>query len=825
MHQGTEHFVRKDGDTIVDTTAVQTSMCKSLRSIGLSPRKEHQLENHLVRQLRSSGPEFVLSRLSTLNEWRKMHMRGDTQYHPDWHAYRRTGTACVPTDPIGSQLWSLSDKAFFACIGSIRKSVELSIPTEKQLLKWKDGVKCQPVAQRKHLSHYPDSRLASVERSLNHLWDNRDWFSPEDLTATNIPGSGKFMMIRTHKDQTKSALGVVAAYEFSLRTAPLFTWQFIKDIQLPSRLAKHTGNPSDEQALEELIGSRLSSYALQDEAEQGSSLYSDEAWLDQGNLNRPVRFGFLHSVGNIGFLEQQGGKLRTVANPNRFVQYVNVPLGVAFQRHLMPDGSYVLDQHAGMLWAQSKLADGVSLSSFDMTAATDRLNAWSFIDDKFRSVPSFEERYPLLARSLDLFEDTSKSPWTVPGHVADLLGSKVNEVTWTVGQPLGLRPSFPLLTMMNCCFAQQAVRDVDGRYTAGHFACVGDDLVIESRYADAYMDWVREYNGAINNDKTMVSSRYAEFCSHMITPSTIYPTKPRFLMELEGSLQNVERFTTGGLSPRVPPWAKRLHDDLSSYFLPGSTAIPYSQSSVVQDVFRRIGVHSLIQAVQPASRDVEHVTLQTLVSRALQERERKGETPVYRLDSSFATHPYPAFGGKDKDIVISPQFERTVDREDQSLEIGHLPSQSATSVAVPVKKEWDYRSGKYQRPSNPVSTARTIKHKLDRIDVTSEDDVIEASISSKGVETRVLVDTRPTPPETLIVHRKDGHESVQQIPTPPAIETALRDAKASGKPLGVRPRVVPPAPPKGAAAKLKKIRAKLESDKAELEDKDDELSW
>jgi hypothetical protein len=147
--------------------SVQTAVCKSLQSLGLSPRKEHQIENAIAIQIRSSGPEYLLKRLSSLSDWRKMHMRGDTEYHPDWHAYKVYHGAKVPSDPIGSQVWSLSDKAFFAVIGSLRKAVELAIPSEKQLQKWLEGVRCENRSSKEDLgisAGYPT--LDEMERGL-----------------------------------------------------------------------------------------------------------------------------------------------------------------------------------------------------------------------------------------------------------------------------------------------------------------------------------------------------------------------------------------------------------------------------------------------------------------------------------------------------------------------------------------------------------------------------------------------------------------------------------------------------------------------------------
>jgi len=735
---------------------VQTAVCKSLQSVGLNPRKEHQIENALAIIIRSSGPEYLLTRLSDLSDWRKMHMRGDTSYHPAWHAYKHHNGCCTPSDPIGSQLWGLSDKAFFAVLGALRKSVVMAVPTEKQLSKWIEGVRCQNTSDPNCTVGLVAShkQLDRMEKELVRKWASRPWFNVSDITGTNIPGSGKFMTVKCDKNSFKEPLSLLSAYGFSVSTAPLFVWQFLKDIDAPRRMSQGTDCPEElEQTLNEVINAKLSNNLLEDEALQGSSFLDDELYLEAKKY-RNSTLGFAHSVGNIGFLEQPSGKLRTVANPNRLVQYINRPLGeVLSEAYYRRDGYFVLDQNAGFQWAQDKLRQGISLSSFDMSSATDRLDYKKFLHTYFHYIYDEPDRFPLLKRSFELFEDTSDSNWSIPGHIADLCGIPGNEVGWTVGQPLGLRPSFPILTIMNASFASGAVREVDGEFSTGHFACVGDDLIIESKYADAYMTKVTGFNGKINNDKTMVSDRYAEFCSHLITRSSCYPLKPRFISSLEGSLQNVEKFTTSGLHPRVPSWVKDLHDLQAKYYLEGFNTLKFSNSATPASLMERLGVNTLMKAIIPASRDPERVTLQTLYLRAEQERETSKVVPKAKdISTSYASDAYPKFGGAEARPKVEVKYKKL--RNEQLYDtLGKVSTDRSTSVELPIKTEWDFREASYKKPTSEIDQAKKLKKLISNVDTTVVGPLVESRTVVKGVETSILVDVSQEAPEISVSHR------------------------------------------------------------------------
>jgi hypothetical protein len=686
----------------------------------------------------------------------------------------------------------LKDKTFFAVVGALRKSVELSIPTEKQLKKWVDGVRCENLSDKSQVTDgYSRATLDSLENRLRNIWQGRSWFNVSDVTGTNIPGSGKFMKVNCERQEVNGKMvktayldprSLLSAYEFSVSTAPLFIWQFLDDIDAASRMGEGL---DDAEAvvgsLQSLIDTKLSSSILQDEALMGCSPISDEEYAATCKLVTH-RLGFAHTVGNIGFLEQEGGKLRTVANPNRLVQWANIPLGEVLSdlQKYNPD-CYVYCQEEGRTWAQDKLRQGVSLSSFDMSSATDRLDFSKWLDEKFCHLERYPDRWPLLSRSLDLFRDTALAPWSIPGHIADLVGAKVNEISWSVGQPLGLRPSFPILTLMNSDFARQAIIEVDGRFEPHHFACVGDDLVIESKYADAYMRIVASYNGKINNEKTMVSDRYAEFCSHMVTKSSIYPLKPKWIDKVDGTTQNVEKFTTSGLKPQVPPWAYRLHNDISRFAISGSKYIPYSVTSGPLSLNTRVAVNTLLAACHMSSRKSDSVTLQTLFLRAMERENVLGKVPAKDLNTSWANDAYQAFGGSDSNPCVHDKYDDIVARNDHVL--GSVSTDGSTSVDIPVKQDWDYRSNQYRVPSSRISSEKRLAETLRSIEVIESDGLVEASIVKRGVETRILVDTStPKSPQALVACSRvfgkgrchSGPQSVEDIVLDEPILAALQ---------------------------------------------------
>jgi hypothetical protein len=319
---------------------------------------------------------------------------------------------------------------------------------------------------------------------------------------------------------------------------------------------------------------------------------------------------------------------------------------------------------------------------------------------------------------------------------------------------------------MNKSCAKRAIYEVDGKYTPGHFACVGDDLIIESRYAQAYMEKVTMFNGKINNEKTMVSDRYAEFCSQLITRSTCYPLKPRFISELEGSLQNVERFSTSGLHPQVPRWTVVLHNDIAKHYLEGYNTLKYSCCSAPKSLIERIGVNELITAIKPASRSPEKVTLQTLYMRAVEEQERGKTVSTDVLSSSYASDAYRGFGGTSRTPAVNVRRSKLRYKFDPKT-LGSVSTDFSTSVEIPIKKDWDYREADYVRPVSELAQAKKVAKTLSKIETSVDGNLVESRIQHKGIQTTVLAELKPEP-DILICHQPvnpsgDSPQSIQEV--------------------------------------------------------------
>jgi hypothetical protein len=644
------------------------------------------------------------------------------------------GKVAEPTSQLESLLWKHTDKAFFAVIGAITKSIEFNLPSKKQLKKWFEAVRCENQSNEDVIiAKLTPKALNRMEEKLQRKWNERGFFEPADVTGTNIPGSGKSVSLRwDKKSKTIDSKSLLGAYSFTLDTAPIFSWQFLQDIMgITSFGSAYPNTEKFSEELLSLIEEKKANPALQDEAIMGHD-FSEEAHL-MGTRTVNYSLGMCHSVGNIGFLQQEAGKLRTVANPNRFVQWCSVPLGEVLSEffYVEKHGHYTLNQDGGKQWAQRKLREGISLSSFDMSSATDRLDYKLFLEKYFKLVFETDD-YPLLKRNLEFFVDVSSAPWTVSGLVSDLIGSHSSQMSWTVGQPLGLRPSFPMLSIMNAACAQQAVYEIDGKYTDGHFACVGDDLIIESRYAERYMDKIRQFNGKINTEKCLVSDKYAEFCSHLVTRDTIYPLKPKWAQDLDGSLNNVERFTTKGLKPSTPHWIRELHHSLAQYSLDNFTNSPYRNDSKPKSLKERVGVNTILTICQPALRSTEEITLNALVSRALKASEDGSlSLRVRDLASSWANQAYNEFQPVldfDELFEYDSEEDRIYYRTNPLSYFEKLTSVCSTSVELPVKTEWDYRRNIYV-PQEAMITSAKKKSKLFKdIDYESEGNLLSVTL-------------------------------------------------------------------------------------------------
>lgn len=212
------------------------------------------------------------------------------------------------------------------------------------------------------------------------------------------------------------------------------------------------------------------------------------------------------TVGKIGLIQEPGFKLRAVANPARVYQQALEPLGVALSalsEKLPWDCTH--EQEKGFLSIQNHLSEGKMAHAIDLSNATDRfplgiqLSVLSFI--------TMRQDY------IDLFSEISRMNW----HCTLTQNGIIN---WEVGQPLGLRPSFPLFAITHG-LVLYALNDFS---FSNDFFVLGDDVVIlnDNLYL-RYVKFLQDVGVDHSPSKTLSSNIITEFGGKLILNDLIVP--------------------------------------------------------------------------------------------------------------------------------------------------------------------------------------------------------------------------------------------------------------------------------------------------------------
>lgn len=208
--------------------------------------------------------------------------------------------------------------------------------------------------------------------------------------------------------------------------------------------------------------------------------------------------------GEIHFLQEPGGKLRSVASPLRIHQEALRPLGEEIYRliQLLP-WDCTFDQSRALPHIQSHLLSGGQVHSVDLSSATDHFPL-DLQEVALRAI--FGDSDP----SIDLFVKISRSRWKSP----------IGELMWTKGQPLGLYPSFGAFTLTHGLL----LLHLAGGHYDNQFFVVGDDVVIlEDSLRDSYISMLDQMSCPWSEDKSLSSSKLAEFAGKIITPTRVIP--------------------------------------------------------------------------------------------------------------------------------------------------------------------------------------------------------------------------------------------------------------------------------------------------------------
>ena len=540
------------------------ALCQSLRLEGMSSSDEKSVELEIRQLLRHNGPEFVIDRLKIM----KQHSI-DQLTDPCAHVNFVDGSQSIAWNhksnmPKGafSRIYTtwVTPESRIRGIGAAINSITLECATPKQIEKFVSGIKSK--TRSTSVAPVTDSEARTFVATLFKQSRMLRPYSGRELTAAIAPEGvlkrniGMFKKdlqsddaYRRHKALAELDAAVENQYVFAPRASSDFYHKKLR-----------------------LVNPDLPKYAKHAKGEK-SRPYEFEKYKAYGNAEDYAPY-----AGQIGFIQQPGGKLRTVCNTNRFINYTLTPYHKALEAAFYHDESvFVARQDLGLDRLQTKLSEGVTMSSADLTQATDLLDFRVFTRGLREAVlrvkenpGNFYKRPEFAAQSWQKYDNATQADLVAMGNVAQAISLALNTIEYfeyvaelpfycpdldegfafSTGQPLGMKGSFPTLTAMNLLAMRQATQyakddglDIswaDMRYAV---AVVGDDACMPATLSPYYSRVISEWGGKDNSEKSLQSDRYGEFCSTLVTPSTMVRMKPKYRPGKDALYINAEKTT------------------------------------------------------------------------------------------------------------------------------------------------------------------------------------------------------------------------------------------------------------------------------------------
>jgi len=209
--------------------------------------------------------------------------------------------------------------------------------------------------------------------------------------------------------------------------------------------------------------------------------------------------------GEIHFLQEAGGKLRSIASPHLVHQIALGPFGKSIYElveSLPWDCTH--DQSLPFSVLREHLSDGQTIHSIDLSSATDYFP----LEVQIAVLRAFFGDVP----DLRLFEDISKSHWRAEGISSTL--------QWKRGQPLGLYPSFGAFTLSHGILLWY----LNGQRHGNSFYVLGDDVVIlDKDLFIKYIQFLKQVDCPYSRDKSISSNELCEFAGKIVTSTMVLP--------------------------------------------------------------------------------------------------------------------------------------------------------------------------------------------------------------------------------------------------------------------------------------------------------------
>jgi len=440
---------------------IKDNLCKTFRAAGLPKDRALPIVNEVEKWYKNNGVEWTVDRLKDLHNWYISSLAGVPNI-PSWVSHYKSD----PKGPFRCVFQMKNIGAALTILSCHTQFTNVQV-SNTQLQKLEDGLSSKEV------------QCKIGGKSVNKHAPKLNFTSPtmECLTGVSIPAGSHVYRLSEGATLYEKAM----AYKQS--------W-----MNLPGETAKF------------LRGAGLTQLA-------------PEVLLDRA---------YRVPVGTLSCLQEPSLKARWISNPNRITQHFLIPLGREWGRQLeerFSKNDCTKDQLAGALWAQRKLRDGVKLASLDLSSATDKLNLVPCLDVLHRTYYGAELSQCKRSwegkkignsylSAVQHFLDVSRGDWLFRESVK----------RWSVGWPLGTRPSFPLLGTVNNVVASISCDKV-GLDSEDSYRVLGDDLIIDARAADEYTKRISALGGVVNPTKSIVSTTAAEFAGFVITRNAVFPKR------------------------------------------------------------------------------------------------------------------------------------------------------------------------------------------------------------------------------------------------------------------------------------------------------------
>lgn len=203
-------------------------------------------------------------------------------------------------------------------------------------------------------------------------------------------------------------------------------------------------------------------------------------------------------VGSVFCTQNPGLKARFFASPNLWLQYVLKPLGdIIYRKVRSLPWDATFDQSKPDKPIQDHLRSHNRIHCFDLSSATDRF-PFQLQLEVLRSMFKHSSN----TEFIDFYQDIQKFPY-------DFYGEKI---AWTVGQALGMYPSFGTFTLTHGIL----LYSLNNFQHEDKFFVLGDDVVIlDDDLALKYKTFLDECNVPYAPEKTLTSELFAEFAGNL----------------------------------------------------------------------------------------------------------------------------------------------------------------------------------------------------------------------------------------------------------------------------------------------------------------------